>query len=36
MIANEAQCRIAFSEELLEVVCHVRDASLNNLSTVDE
>jgi hypothetical protein len=36
MTENDAQCRITFSEELLQIVCHARERNIDNLLTGDE
>jgi hypothetical protein len=36
MTRNDAQCRVAFSEELLEVVRHAKETNFEHFLTVDE
>jgi hypothetical protein len=36
MTENDTQCRITFSEELLQVMRNAREMSINNLLTADE
>jgi hypothetical protein len=36
MTDNEAQCRVTFSEEFLQVVCHAKETNFEHLLTGDE